>query len=391
MAKTKACKIENGRLCVAALEEDDKRYLELLCREKDGSWRTVLAPGVVANRTFYSLKSVLLCEDPFVEWQADRVEKAAGFFSNAGPSLGDRALILHGEAGGHRIEQAITLADADRVHVTVRYHVAGGRPIRLRQLMNHIYFVPDRKVGRAVEPLELAWLPALHKKAEHVCADHFFRSPAAIVQAEGFYAALIPDLDLFAQCHTVSHALDLRTTETMIEAPRLSYGLCPAIVDGHVYFQWDEHGTEVLPGTELCYAFDLLFGPTESPEETLARVTSFLWATYGHRTFEDVRPQVLPYEEYGRRYTYAHELPRSVRWVKIGDAECAGIYNPHRRGANFHAWENDLQVGYGVKHYAAKWQDGGLQGVADGILRLILSAPQKDGAFPCIYNFDEGA
>jgi hypothetical protein len=34
---------------------------------------------------------------------------------------------------------------------------------------------------------------------------------------------------------------------------------------------------------------------------------------YGHRYFRDVRPQVLPFDEYGRRYTYHYELPLSVR------------------------------------------------------------------------------
>ena len=76
--------------------------------------------------------------------------------------------------------------------------------------------------------------------------------------------------------------------------------------------------------------------------------------------------------------------------VTINGHKCTGINNSHRRGANFHAWENDLHVGFGVKHYSEKCNDPKLREIADGILRLSLQAPRNQGAFPCIYNFEDG-
>ncbi len=119
-------------------------------------------------------------------------------------------------------------------------------------------------------------------------------------------------------------------------------------------------------------------------------LSSHLWQQWGSRCLQDIRPQVLPFEEYGRRYTYPIELAASVRPVHIDGVDCRGIDNPTRRGANFHAWENDLQVGFGARHYADRWEDPALREVADGILRLSLLAPRRQGAFPCVYNFDEG-
>jgi hypothetical protein len=200
--------------------------------------------------------------------------------------------------------------------------------------------------------------------------------------------SLIPDLDVFAQNHVIQHAMDLRTFATgRIEAPRLSYGICPYEVDGHVYTKHDPDYTVPFDGKEISYAFNLFLGNANSREEVTRMTTSFLWDSYGHHYFKDIRPQVLPFEEYGRRYTYFHELPRSIREVNINDKKCVGLVSP--RGATFHAWWNNLHVGFGIRHYGEKWKDPKLQDISDGILQLILQAPRNQGAFPCIYNFSD--
>lgn len=280
----------------------------------------------------------------------------------------------------------------NRIYVTVKGRINKlDAPILIGQLMSHFFFIPDGKVDRKIEPLEFAWMPNLHRTENGVCGDHFFRSPAIMVYADGVYAAIVPDLDVFAQNYSIQHALDLRVIGSgNIEAPRLSYGICPYEVDGHVYTKHEPDNVALLESRELCYAFYLFVSRAQGADHVSRMITSFLWKTYGKRFFSDVRPQVLPFEEYGRRYTYFHELPRSVKHITINGHKCVGINNSHRRGANFHAWENDLHVGFGVKHYAEKWNDSNLRDIADGILRLSLQAPRNQGAFPCIYNFEDG-
>lgn len=259
---------------------------------------------------------------------------------------------------------------------------------QLARCFNHLYFAPQGKLARSCDPLDFAWLPGLHKKASHVCADHFFRAPLTVVVARGYYAALMPDLDIFGVARDLPHALDLRVTDTLLEAPRLSYGLCASEVDGHVYFEQRPETAPVQPAGELLYAFNVHVGTCTAPAEATRHLSAALWQQYGRPLLAAPQPQVLPFGVYGTRYTFRHELPASVRSVDMAGGEGVGIENKSRRGANFHAWENDLHVGYGLRHYGRQLPDRTLQRIADGILHLMRSAPRKQGAFPCIYNFD---
>ncbi|MCJ7738113.1 MAG: hypothetical protein MUQ10_12510, partial [Anaerolineae bacterium] len=384
--------VSNPSSRLTVVEYHGRHFLELGCRDRNATWRTVLVSGLEAPSNIWTSRRELFCEDPIIEWvdRGAQLQRAEGFFDRVEGGADGKTLVLSGQAGCHAVEGRVSLVGPGQIHVVVTDTVsASPATVRLARLMSQFYFVPDGKAARTTEPLDFAWLPALHKKEEHVCGDHFFRSPAVAVVANGCYAALVPDLDEFAEHRTISHALDLRVADTKIEAPRLSYGVCPSVIDDHVYSKHDAGHAETVDGPVLTYSFDVFFGECETSEDVAEMISSYLWSAYGHRTLQDIRPQVLPFEEYGRRYTYAYELPRSVRRVTLGDKLCAGIDNPHRRGANFHAWENDLHVGYGIRYYGEKWGDESLVETAAGILNLSLSAPRNQGAFPCIYNFHE--
>jgi hypothetical protein len=384
--------IQNGNIRTVACERDGKYYLEFDCNI-NSSWVTVLATGLVTTPNVYTSKKSLICEDPILEWKWNLTEASLqeneAIFSKSLIDSKHKNLTLQGKIGCHDIREKIVLKE-NRFHITVIDSLTtSSEEIRLGRLMSQFYFVPEKKASRSTEPLDFAWIPAIHKRDKHVCADHFFRSPTVIVQSNGYYAALVPDLKLFKENRNIQHALDLRITETRIEAPRLSYGICPSVMDDHLYFKHDSKHTEIIKGDRLSYGFDLFFGKAENYQEITGMITSYLWKIYGHKTFQDPLPQVLPFEEYGRCYTYRYELPKSVRKTTIKGKSCFGIHNPYRRGANFHAWENDLHVGYGIWHYADKWGDKKLRNIAEGIMQLILCAPRKKGAFPCIYNYDK--
>ncbi|MDA2931216.1 hypothetical protein MYX84_14940, partial [Acidobacteria bacterium AH-259-O06] len=290
-------------------------------------------------------------------------------------------------AGQHRMEERIKIRGPNQVYIEVVNHSAD--PIDFSQLMNHFYLVPDGKSFGYALPLEFAWLPALHGDADHLCSDHFFRSPVVAAMARGAYGALIPDLRVLSRHRPAPHALDLRVFGTKAEAPRLSYGISTAEIVPHVYARHRDDQTVRILGTELAYSFDLFFGEADSPKEVASRVTSYLWKTYGEAGLKEVLPQVLPFEEYGRRYSYKHELRRWAKKVNVDGQAYVGIDNEFRRGANFHAWENDLHVGFGVTFYGDNWKDDELRKIGEGILHLALSSPQKQGAFACVYNLKE--
>ena len=386
--------IQRDDVRVVGCGTEGTRYLQLETRGSDGAWHVVCATGLVDPVSIWTPETTAKSEDPLFEWRETGEELprlSAGFFDRISAGDDGFSLVLTKPVEGRQIEQTVTVQEGRRIHARVRCAGTGtaARPFHLGRLMTHIYFVPNGKAARSTEPLDFAWLPLLHKERDNVCGDHFFRSPAVMAAFGGFFAVLVPDLDVLAVHRSAGHALDLRVADTIIEAPRLSYGLCPWRVDGHVYAIHPPDLFSPVDGTDLVYEFDLFVGCASDYRRAPLLVSSFLWKKYGERHLQDVRPQVLPFEEYGRRYVYVEELRKSVKWRGDGDLACAGIDNIDRRGANFHAWENDLNVAYGIKHYGAKWGDRELERTADGIVRMYLRSPRRDGAFPCIYNFRE--
>ncbi|MDA2929582.1 hypothetical protein MYX84_06495, partial [Acidobacteria bacterium AH-259-O06] len=385
--------IQNDNLRIRAVQQDERYYLKFDCRQADGTWRTVLGTLAQATSAPWDKNIYAVSEDPHVEWRqgSGELQKAEAFFKQAKVEAGGQALVLSGEVGPHQIEQRLTLKGGNRLYITVTDRlVESSDPVQLGQLMSHFYFLPDdQSFGYAI-PLEFAWLPNLHRDEAGICGDHFFRSPAVIAFGKGLYAAIVPDLEPLAQQRAIPHALDLRVYGAQAEVPRLSYGLSTWRIEGHVYTRHDLEHTEPVQDKQLVYGFDLFWGQAEGPGEVTTQLTSHLWQSYGHKYFQDIRPQVMPFEEYGRRYSYVHELQRWATKTMVDAQEAFGIKDDFKRGALFHAWWNDLHVGFGVWHYGDKWRNQELKRIANGIMRLSLAAPRKEGAFPCVYNFDEG-
>lgn len=373
-------------LRIAPMRHGDAPILRFEVRDPERGWRTVLSHRA---------------ENKHRPWEKDEgssIEDLEIAPSNGGPasiftevSTGNgNMLIRRGRSAEHRIEERITVESNNRLRVEVRDRlIRSGVPVA--RLMNHYYFVPDgRAMGYAL-PLDFAWLPGLHDNEEHVAGEWFFRSPCAIVLAHGVYAAIVPDLDRMQEQPDLPHALDLRAwhhpgSGETYGLPRISYGICRWKPDGHVLTARDEAAP--VSGTAITYGFDLLIGTAEGPKSIVSEVTELLWDKYGTRYLKDVRPQVMPFEEYGRRYTYKHELKLWTKPVSCSSRTGYGIENTWRRGVNYHAWENDFQSGFGLLHYGRKWADEDLVNIAEGMINLRLSSPRRDGAFPCIYNVD---
>ena len=293
---------------------------------------------------------------------------------------------MHARMDAFDIIQKFTVISENRIRADIKCKVKDSE-ILLSKIMSGIYFFPKKKIRRAYDCLDFAWTPSLHHTQEDVCGHHFFRSPVVCVASKGYYLAIVPSLNEFQKDNNLPFALDLRSLDSTIEGPRLSYGVCTWEPVPHVYTV-HSHKKGVTPPVEFSFSYDILLGDYQALPEVLKIVQNFLWNKYGNRWFADIRPQVMPFEDYGRKYTYIYELQDSLKKRVINGKNCAGINNISRRGSNFHAWENDLLMAYGMKYYSIKWKDSSLEEIAEGIRNLFLSAPQSHGAFPCIYNFE---
>ena len=386
--------IGNAFLRIQTMRHEEAHSLRFEVRDPKNGWRTVLSHRAGNKHRPWEKDEASSVEDLEVAPPDDRKVPpseagSTGVFTEISIQSAT-TLIRHGEIGNHRIEERISIVSDNRLRVEVRDRLThSGVP--LARLMNHYYFVPDNRAMGYALPLDFAWLPGLHDNEDHVAGDWFFRSPCAIVSAHGVFAAIVPDLDRMQEQPDLPHALDLRdwhhpgSGETY-GLPRLSYGICRWKPDGHVLTAFDEAAP--IDQTEITYAFDLLVGTANGPEPIVTQVTELLWGKYGTRYLQGIRPQVMPFEAYGRRYTYKHELKLWEKRVTCGDKVGYGIENAWRRGINYHAWENDFQAGFGLLHYGRKWTDDGLVPNAEGMINLRLSSPRREGAFPCIYNVD---
>jgi hypothetical protein len=377
--------IQNETVRIQTVKQSDGLTLRCQARKPGDEWHTVLEQ-VAPYKTAAWEGSHTALED--LQIAPGGRDDNQPFFTEATVTNGGQTLVLHGQSGVHQVEQTITLEGEGRAHVVVR-DALGASPTPVERVMSHFYFMPDgRSMGHAL-PTDFAWLPSLHRTAGDISGDWTFRSPAAIIVARGLYAAIVPDLDILAKQRDVPQALDLRCWEHSSAGtyglPRLSYGLCNWKGDGHVYMAPAE-AVNVSP-KELSYGFDLLLGVSDKPDEVTGRATRLMWDKYGRVNLQDIRPQVLPFDEYGRKYSYVHELKRWATRVELDGKEGWGINNAFRHGANFTGWENDLHVGFGIWHYGDKWGDDGLRRIGQGIMRLSLAAPRKEGAFPCIFDF----
>ncbi|MHC4986299.1 MAG: hypothetical protein ACYTFO_09115, partial [Planctomycetota bacterium] len=201
MAAAKPLAIENDSLRVQADQVGGAWFLVYQVRAAD-QWRTVLSTGMDSEGHHTPTDEADgFTVDPVMETRPhDDDQRHMGFFREAELSADGSEIVLRGAIdfwGPGKamfiVTQRVCLTDAT-VRVRVTHTTTGCAEEGLAKLMNCLLFMPDG-IGRDVaEPLEFAWIPALHRENDDVVGDHVFRSPVMAVQGNGLYAALVPDL-----------------------------------------------------------------------------------------------------------------------------------------------------------------------------------------------------
>ena len=387
--------IGNEHLRVDVRQSEGLQWLAFRVRDEGGNWMDVAVTGAQAPVSIWQAERRAVSESPEVIWApeggADFQRDAGGW--DSAEAEGDELVLTRRVTApadtGPLIETRIRLDGEFGVLVQSRVRIEAA--IGLARCMHHVWLAPGGRLERFCEPLDFAWLPNLHRSEDHICADHFFRAPAAIAVARGCHVALLPDLALMEADAPVPLALDLRIEGTGLEAPRLSFGFCASEPDGHVYFRSGPDLAPVLENRVLTCGFRLWFGQEETPGQVVDRVVQWQWRTYGHPLLKEPEPQVLPLPSV--RYTLclpARVCRRVFARLNAGAWNALASTTPAVAVPNSMPGENDLHVGYGLRHYAGRLDNTMLQEANQGILNLFVDTPRTEGAFPCIFNFDEG-
>ncbi len=396
---------------------------------KNGEW-------VLVARAFHP-------QDPFPAGGNRLFDEAAGGFrylaNNHLTSIGaittsgdTRKVELTGLANGIPVRQVVTLTgDEGRFHFEVSATLPG-QPAKLEYLLSAFAFnfdgVPEFVHTPTLKYNEIRWqTPA----EQQVIGDRSFHSPAVILQQDGLFVSLVPDLDrvndkrivspdarrtimiprnqfsvpVVAEKYTMPTALDLNVITGLTSQPVFSFGLIDNVVQHHIRYLHPGDGSMVrtLDSPEPAYGFDL-FVSADTPEDSgYQKITRFIWAKYGHPLFTGKRHLAMPFAEYVKTVQDVTFVPMAVQpgvegyknegsflSFDLNGVPCGG-YRSAVPGWLDALWNcmfwNNVRDASGFWFWGKKLNDSTLTDKAHRIINLALAAPQNAfGLFPIIYR-----
>jgi len=286
-------------------------------------------------------------------------------------------LRLQGKYGPHNIAIEFTLfMERKWVHIKITDYVEDLVDIEWLEAAYH--FCSNQKV-------DFVWTPALRPEADDVIGQHFFRSPAVILQAKRDFAALIPDLDFIKENSPLPACLNLDRFNQDIQ-PEMRYGLRPHILKGHVYFQHTPAMTASIKNTTLQFGYYLYLDTDAPPQAGYQKVVYFLWDHYKKQYINNLLPQTQPFDAYAEQiYSFANKT--LWRETMIDNERCGAMVLSRQCPDDvwFQGWFNQLRSAYGLHYFGTRMNNSDWVKRAEATQHLILHAPQDKGLFPTIF------
>ncbi len=373
------------------VERVEGGYSESYYVKKGESWKLLLTSGSVLRR------------DPAL--RQDGTEATVGFQeASVVKRLRVEKVLRLGAALGHStISKTITLRKDERiVRVAVSCEVKGAT--RLGHLLSTYSFVPDGKTYAEYKPLDFVFTPQLRPEREHVIADHTFRSPALMVQKDGYFAALVPDVHTFDGKERVIKTVGDLQVETA-DKPFFSFGLQNwfpepyRLRNTHVYYVAPDSLEPTLRDTTVSYGFVLLLRADAPPQAGFRDVVRYHWRESGVNNIQHAKgPQAEPFSSYIHKawYEFLPQIALEAEYkgqpvTLLRQARLAWSNKLHKAADNdswFNVWFNSLRTAYGMHLHGRNIGDQKLMQQAARVLNLALLAPQKEGIAPSIFYLD---
>jgi hypothetical protein len=423
----------NGRVRVVLNTDSPVVSQTYFARANDG-WKEVAAalngPGEQGGKVMPLYRKGLGAADQY-RLMANEGFRSVKVVKQTGDTI---ELSLTGEINGNSIEQTVELDRGnDFFHIEVGLGL-NKEPILEYLLSALIFELPG-------DP-DYQFVPSVKRADDDLIGDRKFFAPAAIVEKDGFMLALVPDLDLINQ-HIVyakgarpqKHprifavpldtnkisfptGLDLNLHPGVTSQPLISYGLIDYWVEQHLYWRHDNgNQARVLSDKSLRYGFDLFLDSGVPKTRGYQRIATYLWERYGSRYFQLPKPQVMPFSGYAKlcypatfsyegydvvkdpgtnwpetRQRQGHpELATWQQWVEKG-VPMGGLRLSAPQWYQFlynTAWWNNACDATGIYYWGKRSGDTSLTEKARRIINFTLSAPQRDGIFPSLYDINK--
>ena len=300
----------------------------------------------------------------------------------------DRTLILSADLGGRSLTRELEIADYPaRLRIKSTLTLLGDELVEWLQ---------DYWTFLRPGALDFAWTPSLRPDDDMVIGDHAFRAPATILMKDGTWVALVPDVETLgsiSHAHTMSTDLDLESGDL----PVFAYGLKAYQPVSHTYYRHADSMLFTRPAGPISYTYEMLAGADSGRGAVTRRVTSYHWQRYAAKYLKSVLPQTIPFSAYGD-YSYPTLFETGEYHEFEIEGKKAGGFKALKDGGYFRrpehvllnqAWFNNMRSAYGLFHFGRKAQNELWQKNAEQIKNWTLSAPQLNGFFPAMYDFEK--
>lgn len=242
---------------------------------------------------------------------------------------------LVGMRNGTTVTQYVTLsAGKEYFHLEVEANLTGDAP-KLDYLLSTFTFniehpptfvhTPGLKFDNEdSKQNRFKLLPA----QDQIIGDRAFHAPAVIVQDNGLFMAVVPDLNAINKYavtspdarraidiprnifsvpveddkYTMPTGLDLNVRSGLTKKPLISYGFMDNIIAHHIRYQRVNDSSMVrrLDKNKIRYAFDLFLLADQKGRAGFQRIAQHQWEAYGHSVFTKRPHLAFPFEEYFR-------------------------------------------------------------------------------------------
>lgn len=361
-----------------------------LAKDSKGKMRVILTSpslsdlaikGAVKTSPLLQTGSEGLFESPpsfgFTEWSKTLTSKALN-------------IELRAKGDGHSIVKRIEIpTSGNLMKVSVACDFQRENPV-IRYLLDTYAFAPDGKPMKAYGKPDATFLPGIRPRKDGVVGDHFFRSPIATVQERELAATIMPDLDVLKVNRYINTILDIDAANGVVDAPLMSYGFADYKLVGHVYYTNDSSMTKPAP-PQLLFAHDILLDAKAEPYGAYQKAAKYQWDRYGHRYFDKVLPQAMPFEEYAKVcYPAALNEKETGGWFEheLNGHVVGGMPSGWGRMEGWVSWQpwfNQLRSAWGMRWWGKKLGNKDWEEKADKMLNLALAAPMDRGAVPTTY------
>jgi len=430
-------RIENEKLMLEMNDPGVHPFITVSFREGNATPVVILGAKQVAYRHKGASFPRIICSDE---------EQESGHGLEVSP-LSPRSVLLRESRGGFNVISEISLSPSQPiVHVTHTLVPSGD--IHLNRAFDRYDFLPG--AGEDSTGLDYHFIPHLRPEEDMVVSDFVFRSPVSMMEKDGIFFALIPDLGVIRDAYLSlngAYYMDFVATGGENMCPAVCMGMGNTQVKGHVYFKGN-FKKELKPATgkPLVLSYYLILDRDGLKWQDIVR---FLWEKFADVHFSSGLPQSATFDRYTsaglRRIFKSSDL---MRRFEIDGERCGGSIGMHfvtRKGVRllgrgalerylryqnlalylfgigtkalsgkpslaraferfiytaaprvlpqilFQSWFNNLRSAYGAYWFAGKWKDRELEQSALDVKNLVICAPREDGAFPSVcYVTEDG-